>query len=119
MKVLIFGKTGQVATELAALAAAQSGSDLTLQMLGRDEADLSDQAACAAWIKSTDAQAVINVAAYTAVDLAEEDETLATLINGADLPRWPSGALVPSVLHVRQLRVGGGGRRAQPQTDGP
>lgn len=78
MRLLVFGKTGQVATELRALAA----PDLTITALGRDQADLEDPAACAALIAGTEADAVINAAAYTAVDAAEEDEARATRING-------------------------------------
>ncbi len=74
MKVLVFGKTGQVALELQRL------DDVTA--LGRDAADLSDPDACAAIIRDSDAEAVINAAAYTAVDKAEEDEALATVVNG-------------------------------------
>ncbi|MDQ2095987.1 SDR family oxidoreductase, partial [Rhodalgimonas zhirmunskyi] len=78
-KLLIFGKTGQVARELRRL----EGPDLTITALGREEADLSDPAACAAQIEQTDADAIINAAAWTAVDQAEEHEALATRINGA------------------------------------
>lgn len=74
MTVLVFGKTGQVALELQRL------DDVTA--LGRDAADLSDPETCAAIIRDSDAEAVINAAAYTAVDKAEEDEALATVING-------------------------------------
>lgn len=73
--ILVFGKTGQVATELARLA-----PDATC--LGRDAADLSDPEACARAIRTYAPEAVINAAAYTAVDCAEEKEALATIING-------------------------------------
>ena len=72
--ILVFGKTGQVATELQ-----RSGDVLAL---GRDQADLSDPVACAQRIRALAPSAVINAAAYTAVDKAEEDEELATIING-------------------------------------
>lgn len=75
MSLLVFGKTGQVATELARQADVVS--------LGRDVADLSDPAACAAAIAAHVPMAVINAAAYTAVDQAETEEDLAHLINGA------------------------------------
>ena len=74
MRILVFGKTGQVATELARQAGVAN--------LGRDQADLSDPDACAAIVRETDADAVINAAAYTNVDRAEDEEKLATLING-------------------------------------
>lgn len=73
--ILVFGKTGQLARELAAYDG--------VTCLGRDQADLSHPAACAAAIRQAQPQAVINAAAYTAVDKAEEEEALATVINGA------------------------------------
>lgn len=76
MTHLIFGKTGQVAQELQ-----RQMPDACF--LGRDQADLSDPAACAAAIGLHDPTIVINAAAYTAVDRAEEEEALATTINGA------------------------------------
>ena len=78
LKLLVFGRTGQVATALQALA----GPALIVEALGRDRADLTDPDACAARIAGTDADVVINAAAYTAVDKAEEEEALATVING-------------------------------------
>jgi dTDP-4-dehydrorhamnose reductase len=78
IRVLVFGQTGQVATELAR----QANGDIAMTCLGRDRADLSDPAACAAAIAASDADVVINAAAYTAVDKAESEEALATTING-------------------------------------
>ncbi len=75
MRVLVFGQTGQVARELArALPKAR--------FLGREEADLANPAACAALIAASDAEAVINAAAWTAVDRAEGEEAAATVVNG-------------------------------------
>lgn len=78
MSILVFGKTGQLALELARELALQG----ELTCLGREQADLSDPAACAAVIGQMRPRAVINAAAYTAVDKAEEDEALACVING-------------------------------------
>jgi dTDP-4-dehydrorhamnose reductase len=72
--ILVFGKTGQVATELQRFSGVMA--------LGRDDVDLSDPAACAAAIRENAPMAVVNVAAYTVVDRAEDEETLATVING-------------------------------------
>ena len=71
--IVVFGKTGQLATALAA--------DPQVTCLGRDQADLRNPEACAALIEQTDASAVINAAAYTNVDGAESEPELARLIN--------------------------------------
>ena len=91
--ILVFGKTGQVARELARLAPAA-------RFLGREEADLTEPAACAAVITAHAPRAVINAAAYTAVDRAEEEEALATTINGAapaEMARACAGLGIPFV----------------------
>ena len=75
MNILVFGRTGQVATELARQSQA-------VTCLGRDAADLTDPAACAAAIETHDPRAVINAAAWTAVDRAEEHEAEASAVNG-------------------------------------
>lgn len=76
MRLLVFGQTGQVAHELAR----RLPDGVTARFLSRGEADLSDPAACAAAIHDCDA--VINAAAWTAVDQAETEEAAATIING-------------------------------------
>ena len=72
--ILVFGKTGQVATEL------QSHKDVIA--IGRGQADLSNPSTCAEVISHYEPRAVINAAAYTAVDKAESEESLAHTING-------------------------------------
>jgi len=72
--ILVFGKTGQVALELQRLG--------DVVVLGRDQADLANPAACADAIRTHAPRVVINAAAYTAVDRAEEEEAMATIING-------------------------------------
>lgn len=78
--MLVFGRTGQVARELQHLA---TKKELDFLNLGRDVADLTQPGACAEAINAHRPRAVINAAAYTAVDRAEDDEELATAINGA------------------------------------
>lgn len=74
MTILLFGRTGQVAREIQALA--------PVIALGRDAADLAVPGDCAAAIERYAPSAVINAAAYTFVDRAEEEEDLASQING-------------------------------------
>ncbi len=77
MKVLVFGEIGQVGQELQ-----RRCGDITLDVRGLDEANFEDPAGCAAFVSTTDADAVINAVAYTAVDKAETDEDLALMVNG-------------------------------------
>jgi dTDP-4-dehydrorhamnose reductase len=78
MHCLVFGTTGQVASELSRQAAA-FGARITA--LGRERADLADPATCAAHIAATDATVIINAAAYTAVDQAESEPGIAQVVN--------------------------------------
>ena len=72
--LLVFGRTGQVAMELARLIP-------DARFVGRDEADLTDPAACAGVIGAARPAAVINAAAYTAEDRAETDAATARAVN--------------------------------------
>ena len=72
--ILVFGQTGQVATELRAFEGVKA--------LGRQQVDLSDPQASASVILSYKPSVVINAAAYTSVDKAEEDIALANIVNG-------------------------------------
>jgi dTDP-4-dehydrorhamnose reductase len=78
MRALVFGVTGQVARELRRRC--PDGVEMTA--LARETADLTDPASCADAIMAHPCDVVINAAAYTAVDRAETEEDLATLING-------------------------------------
>lgn len=109
--LLIFGRTGHVARELARRVP-------DARFLGREDADLTDPAACADAIARTDCRAVINAAAYTAVDRAETDAEAARLVN-ADAPavmaRAAAAKGVP-FLHVSTDYVfdgAGGAARAE------
>lgn len=85
MKILVFGKTGQIATELARLApkVQASGGIADAHFAGRADADLSNPTACASLVATLEPDLIINAAAYTAVDRAEEEEPLAQVVNGA------------------------------------
>jgi len=84
---LVTGAGGQLGTDLQAVL---TGQDVTA--LGRDRLDLTDESAVRAvvreWLAGATGQPVVlNAAAYTAVDAAEDDEPTAQLVNG-EAPGW-------------------------------
>lgn len=81
MKVLVFGNTGQVGQELQRRARENGAANITLEIYGRARADFEDPDSCAALVAQSDADAVINAVAYTAVDKAETDIARAERVN--------------------------------------
>ena len=79
MSVLVFGYSGQVAQELVRLV---DELKLTFVFLGREDADLSYPDKCEELILAREPAAVINAAAWTAVDAAETAEAEASVVNG-------------------------------------
>ncbi|WP_275099264.1 dTDP-4-dehydrorhamnose reductase [Sedimenticola hydrogenitrophicus] len=77
VKMLLFGKTGQVGTELQRTLP-QLGQ---LKSCGREVADLEDQESLKAVIRDYRPDIIVNAAAYTAVDRAEAEPGKANRIN--------------------------------------
>lgn len=111
MDILVFGKSGQVARCLQEQA--------KLRALGREDADLSDPDSCVAAIERFAPSAVINAAAYTAVDKAESEEDLATLVNGKAPAAMAAACAVRNIpfVHISTDYVfdGSGGEAWRPQ----
>ena len=78
MKILVTGANGQVGQ---ALQSAAPSYDAEIIALDRQALDISDRAAVKAAIEATAPDVVINAAAYTAVDKAEDDVEAAFAIN--------------------------------------
>lgn len=76
--ILVFGRAGQVSRELAGLAKA---GNLALTFAGRETLDLVDHGAIDGLIARIAPAAVINAAAYTAVDRAELEPDAAYALN--------------------------------------
>jgi len=94
MKLLVFGKTGQVARELQ--------RQCHCVALGRGAADLRNPESCARAIQAHRPDAVINAAAFTAVDQAEAAAAEADVVNGdapAAMARAAVGRGIP-FLHI-------------------
>ncbi|MBP28989.1 dTDP-4-dehydrorhamnose reductase [Methylobacterium sp.] len=85
MDILVLGGAGQVGTELQALSWPDG---VRVHAPGRADLDITDADAVAAALAARDYRAVINTAAYTAVDKAESDVVAA----------WRLNALAPAIL---------------------
>ncbi|MEO8548141.1 MAG: dTDP-4-dehydrorhamnose reductase [Sphingomicrobium sp.] len=79
MRVLVIGRQGQVARSLIERAAGVP--DLELIAVGRPDVDLELEGSVSAAILAAKPELVINAAAYTAVDLAEDEPERAFRIN--------------------------------------
>ena len=101
MKALITGANGQVGRALVAA----SPKDWNVVALGREQCDLADPSSIRAAIAECRPDLLFNAAAYTAVDRAESEESLATAIN----------ATAPRVM--RDALEEGGGRLVHISTD--
>jgi dTDP-4-dehydrorhamnose reductase len=77
MRILQFGRTGQVST--AVQAAAREGVEIIA--LSRAECDLQDPGSIQEIIQATDCDLVLNTAAFTQVDLAESRPAEAFAVN--------------------------------------
>jgi dTDP-4-dehydrorhamnose reductase len=99
MKVLVTGANGQVGYWLQQQLHEQGWNFVAL---ARSELDISDADAVDATIDKIQPQVIINAAAYTAVDKAEQEPTLAYLINRdgpANLARSANN-IGAAILHI-------------------
>lgn len=80
MRILVIGKEGQLAMSLAA---ARRSDGLELVAVGRPELDLTEPDTICRSLKRYGPNLVINTAAYTAVDKAEFEPTIAYATNAA------------------------------------
>ena len=79
MRILLIGSNGQIGWELQ-----RTLPDLgELIALGRAELDLTDLDEISAAVRDIKPGLIVNAAAYTAVDRAEEEPELAMTVNGA------------------------------------
>lgn len=98
MRILIAGGEGQVGREFAEITEA----GLTLLRCGRNDMDITDAQSIQRAMMHFRPDAIINAAAYTAVDKAESERELAFAINAggtANLARAAQTAGIP-LLHI-------------------
>src|SRR5665647_1215608 len=77
--ILVTGASGQLGSEIRERSGRYNGYTFVFTDTG--ELDITDPEATAAFIAELSPSWIINCAAYTAVDKAEDDEETATLIN--------------------------------------
>ena len=109
MKILLTGKNGQVGWELQ-----RSLMSLgNVVACGRNEMDLSNPDSIRKKIREIQPDIIVNAAAYTAVDKAEEDEELATIINGTSVGSLTAAVCAASTnLYLTAIIVGDGANGA-------
>lgn len=79
MRILLFGANGQLGSECQI---ALSGRGRELLAVGRSEVDFTRPEEVAAAVRTYCPDIVVNAAAFTAVDEAEDDSEQATVVNG-------------------------------------
>ncbi len=112
MKILVFGRTGQVATEL--------GRRADIIALEPPELDLTKPGAATKAIAAHAPDLIINAAAYTAVDRAEQDEPLAHKLNAdapAEMAREAAAREIPFVHISTDYVYDGSGTRPWKPSD--
>ena len=90
MNILITGCNGQLGNEMQLLEA--ENPQHTYFNTDVAELDITDQLAIASFIDDHQIDGIVNCAAYTAVDKAEDNETLCTLLN-AEAPAYLAAAI--------------------------
>ena len=118
MRILLTGASGQVGSALLPLLRTRGTVLAPTEM----DFDLSKPAAVAAQLDELKPDFIVNPAAYTAVDKAEDEVDLAMLIN-AEAPgaiaRWAAASNVPLVHFSTDYVFDGSGDRAWREDDLP
>lgn len=117
MKMLVFGRTGQVATALRE----DVCQGISCRFFGRDEGDLTRPEEVAECVAGGDYDAVVNLAAYTAVDKAESETATAWLVNCASVGAMAHACHARGIplIHLSTDYVFGGTGTAAHRPDAP
>lgn len=81
MNILITGSKGQLGSEIQRLAEGWDNEDFHFIFTDKEELDITDRNAVYEFVELNNISIIVNCAAYTAVDKAEEDTELCELLN--------------------------------------
>lgn len=81
MNILITGSKGQLGSEIQRLAEGWDNEDFHFIFTDKEELDITDRNAVYEFVELNNISIIVNCAAYTAVDKAEEDAELCELLN--------------------------------------
>lgn len=113
--LLVIGSQGQ-------LARAFKASSPDAIFLNRDEADLAKPEQVVEALKCHEPRAIVNAAAYTQVDQAENEEELATLVNGetpAAIARYCAQTNIPFMHFSTDYVFDGAGDKPHKEDEAP
>ena len=116
MRILVTGVTGQVGCAVLA----RLRDEATIIAADRGALDLAKPQAIADALDRMAPDIIINPAAYTAVDKAEEEPELAMRVNGeapGAIARWAAAHAVPFIHFSSDYVFDGSGERAWRETD--
>jgi dTDP-4-dehydrorhamnose reductase len=97
LKILVTGSKGQLGSELNVLSKSAGHHDF--HFVDIDEMDLTKESAIRDYFERTHYDFIVNCAAYTAVDKAEEDINAAFLINGEAV------RIIAEICHSKKIRL--------------
>jgi len=116
MRIMVTGLTGQIGGALIKA----FGTATAVLGVGRDQLDMNDCAQIASVLDRIDPELIINPAAYTAVDRAEDEPDLAFRINAQApgiIARWAAARGVPLVHFSTDYVFDGAGDRPWREDD--
>ncbi|MBV8226828.1 MAG: dTDP-4-dehydrorhamnose reductase [Verrucomicrobia bacterium] len=111
LRIAVTGRQGQLAR---ALDEAAEALNVEIVRLGRPQLDLAELETIEPALKAAEPDIVVNAAAYTAVDKAEQEAAIANLINGtsAGLVAEVARALAVPIIHLSTDYVFDGAKRS-------
>ena len=117
MRVLVTGAGGQLAQQLMAT----SPSNIALKAVGRSECDITDESVVQRTFNGFNPDVVINTAAFTAVDAAEDAPDQSFLVNarGAEIVARSAQRAGARVIHISTDYVFDGKRSSPYPPDAP